>query len=162
MSRRRRGHGHGERQRFLESDRGLVRIREDLKAYGIHFSWERDNHFRSASGLYQPRLIGTLRGQVDNAARSLKDEDGRMPLAAAQHSGYQAAAFAMTLVSPHYPNALIEGGKVLPTGEWRCMVWLDPTDAQLLEREAAVAREEGLEAPRAQNREPIADIRSKD
>jgi len=128
----------GERQRFLQSHNGLLRVRADLKVYGVHFECRLVEH-RTGSGLVEIRLIATMRGRVDNEQRRITDVDGNMTLKASQHTGFAAAAFAMSMVSPLYPNAIIENGGVMRDGSWLAEVWLNPSDAQVAEREAAAA-----------------------
>ncbi len=122
----------GERDRWLATRPALLRLRADLQAWGIRFSWETDEH-RLAGGLIQPRLIGVLAGQVDNQARAATDQHGQPTMQSSQHTGYQAAAWAMSVISPFFRHACIVGGAVERDGSWRVRCWLNATELEALE-----------------------------
>lgn len=137
MTRRIVGVSGDARARWYKTHTALVRFRKDLQAYGVGFTW-REIPARLLDGT-PAKLIGMLSGQIDNQKRKSKDADGNQSVIGSQHSGYQDAAFALTLLQPFFPFATIVGGGVAPNGSWKCQVWLDCSEAECKRLEAAAA-----------------------
>lgn len=108
-----RSQDEAEKLRWLKTTQGLQSIRADLQLRGVAFRWERV-HRQGAP----VKLIAELRGVAK------KPDDH--------------AALAMTLISPLFPGAVIEGGqKNYATGRWLCVLWLDPPLGETKTREQA-------------------------
>jgi hypothetical protein len=102
-----------ERRRWLATEQALVRLRQDLALRGVGFSWER------VQTLDGERLIGKLKGRDPASTK-----------------GVQESAFAMTILQPFFPSAVIEGGGVRRNGQdWIAILWLDAPEGEAARRE---------------------------
>lgn len=113
-----------ERARWLATEEALTRLRRDFQLRAVQFGWERR---KPPAGSTAPeKLIGVLKGEPGKS------------------TPFQAAAFALTLIQPFFPSAVIEGGGLTKTKKWVAILWLDAPEGE------AVRREElhpGLEPP---------------
>ena len=128
------------RQQHLESDPGLQKVRADLQLHGVGFSWKRVP-YRRPSGLFARRLMARAEGTVDDFKRAQLDDKGRQTMDASRHNAQAAAAFALTLVQPLFPTAILMRGGADGAGNWEAVIWLDPTEAEAAALEARMDAE---------------------
>ena len=104
-----------EKQRWYCTRDALLRLRVDLQNRGVHLLWDR----KEVNG--EMRLLAVISGQKAGET---------------QVDAYTAAMASMNLISPFFPHAVIEGGKALAGGSWKCLLWLDAPESEALMREA--------------------------